>query len=114
MLKKITELVGQGTGISAILNDDGNLTTLDGERLDPADARKLGRFQSKFIGIYTRIRKTVDTDLEAAYLAYEEIWGKKPDISDDIGITVDVNGEVPTIPNSKIPTFDPNARKKIQ
>jgi hypothetical protein len=113
LAKKITELVGQGTGISATLNEEGNLVTLDGETLTTDDAQKLGRFQSKFIGIYTKIRKTVDTDLEAAYLAYEKIWGKKPDISDDIGITVDVNEQEPNTVGNKIPLFT-NPRKKLQ
>jgi hypothetical protein len=114
LAKKITEMVGQGTGISATLNEEGNLVTLDGKTLKKGDAQKLGRLQAKFMEVFAKHRKKKGiTDIEAAAITYKEIWGKDF-VETKVEVEAEVNPESNQIGSTDIPTFNPNARKKSQ
>ena len=110
--KKISEMVGQGTGISAILNEEGNLVTLDGKTLKPSDARKLGRFQQKFMEVFAKHRKKKGiTDIEAAAITYKQIFGKE---FVETKVEVEVDQEPTTALTPNITSFGGRPRPKKQ
>jgi len=114
LAQKITEMVGFGTGISAKLNEKGELITLDGKILKPNDARKLGQAMQKFMEVYARHRKKSGiTDIEAAAITYKEVFPEKspPPNGEEKKIKDD---KPQRLPGSSVPSFKYNARKKSQ
>ena len=110
--KKISEMVGQGTGISARLDKHGELVTLDGKTLKTSDAQKLGRIQQKFMEVFAKHRKKKGiTDIEAAAITYKQIFGKE---FVETKVEVEVDQEPTTALSPNIDSFNPNARKKSQ
>ena len=110
--KKISEMVGQGTGISARLDKHGELVTLDGKTLKASDAQKLGRFQQKFMEVFAKHRKKKGiTDIEAAAITYKQIFGKE---FVETKVEVEVDQEPTTALTPNIPSFGGRPRPKKQ
>tara|TARA_R100000687_G_scaffold22745_1_gene18848 strand:- start:624 stop:1811 length:1188 start_codon:yes stop_codon:yes gene_type:complete len=72
-------MIARGLTLETKLDSSGNVQIVDKSLLNPGKAAEAGRVESRFRKAFSKHRKNVSDDNEALSLAYEEIFGEKPE-----------------------------------